>query len=282
MYIQDGGPCPSPGPPVRDACAHFPLLSPNPSCPRAPAMATAPNDAAAAAIPVAIAARSAAPKKKKPKEELTPEQIARESVKRAGRRARDAEKKAKAHAALEAAAAQHKATVEGNDVLVAKATQAATLKALMLLGFNQPTPVVLSAATMAAASTCSSAVRPPQGQSPSSSTTPQTVGPMRPATMVRPASPCRRRAARSRRPHPFPRPSSTSMSRLGPAPPSRPPGRKRSGHGKFLRPTFPTPASCSTKSPSRRRRLTRPTTTSSWRSYTSLCLASSETDRPVA
>ena len=91
-----------------------------------------------------------------------------ESAKRRARRTVAAEKKAAADYAAEAAAAQHKAAVDQNEAILAKATQAAMTQALVMLGLCRPGPAILFAAAMAATSTGSSSVRPPQFQSPSS------------------------------------------------------------------------------------------------------------------
>jgi hypothetical protein len=129
-----------------------------------------PGDPPPAAHPVANKKKPV----KKPWSELTPAEAAKlddESTKRRNRRTVVAEKKAAAEYAIECSlrrALQHQADLDDKESIVSKA------HVLLMLSMSRPTPANLSHAAMAVASTGSSAHRPPQHRSPSSSVTHKT------------------------------------------------------------------------------------------------------------
>ena len=57
------------------------------------------------------------------------------------------------------------ATVEDKEAILAKATQATTTHTFLMIGLCQPAPAILSVASMAAAGTGLSVVRPPRYES---------------------------------------------------------------------------------------------------------------------
>lgn len=84
-----------------------------------------------------------------------PEQLARETAKKVGRMTTNVNRKAVVQATLDTATVQHKAAVEDNKALVAKATRTVTQQGLLMLGFSRLLPAILSAGSMAATSTYS-------------------------------------------------------------------------------------------------------------------------------
>lgn len=220
---QDARQCPSTGPRVGGRSTPFLPSSPK-TLPPWPTCQTPPPPSR----PPLLEAWPRAPLKKKPKKELTPKERARESEKRANQRAKDAKRKAAANATLLAAAAQRYASIKENETMIVKSMQ----KVLLMLGFGRPMSAILTAGTMAAASTSSSAIRPPRAGSPRSSRTLQMAVlqlPHEPAATRPSTSPgCSAKVSMVAPPTPFPR-SLTSTPHLCPAPASRPPRCKRSG-----------------------------------------------------